>query len=77
VSTPSAADSDAWEVTTASHTNTASYYLVIQESSKLAIKVIIAGKKRRYSWNDARKKEAVPDEVRREIDRALIRYLTK
>jgi hypothetical protein len=70
---------DRWEVTTASHTLNCSYYLVFHEPSKKTIKVIIAGKKKRtYSWNEAgRSKEPVPDPLRREIDRALIRYLSE
>jgi hypothetical protein len=68
---------DRWEVTTASHTSTASYYFVLKEVSSEVVKVIVAGKKRTYTWNEAaRKKEKVPDEVRREIDKALVRYLT-
>lgn len=68
---------DRWEVTSASHTVNCSYYLVICEASNEAVKVIVAGKKRRYAWNDlSRKKEEVPPPVRRGIDRGLLRYLT-
>jgi hypothetical protein len=77
---PSETTPNRWQVTTASHTSTASYYLVIQESSNSAVKVIIVGRKRRYVWNDtarAKTKEKVSDLERKEIDKALVRYLTE
>lgn len=67
-----------WEVASASHTPASSYYFVVHSISGEEVTVIVTGAKRRkYTWNDkAREKEEVPGPVRREIDRALVRYLT-
>jgi len=67
-----------WEVASASHTPGVSYYFVVHSSSNEEATVIVTSRKRRkYTWNDKpRAKEEVPSTVRREIDKALVRYLS-
>jgi hypothetical protein len=76
---PAEPDPARWEVATASHTPAVSYYYVVHSVSNEAVRVIVASrkKKRIYTFNEAgREKEEVPGEMRREIDKALVRYLT-
>lgn len=68
-----------WEVTTAANTLLGSFYFLVHSPSGKSVKVSTfrASKRRSYAWSAlARQTGEVPEAERREIDRALIRYLS-
>lgn len=76
---PLAAPTDRWEVLSASRILTNSIYLVVLPPSQTAVKVTISDSNQRtYVWGNVlkRKREQVPEEIRREIDLALVRYFS-
>ena len=68
-----------WEVTTSADTLLGSFYFLVHRSSGKAVKVATSMRSRRrsYVWSSfARQNEGVPLSARREIDRAIVRYLS-
>lgn len=73
-----------WEVTASSNTILNTFYTVVHSASKEEVQVSISGKNRRgYAWKkkgketvEALSRQKLPPATRREIDRAIIRYLT-
>jgi hypothetical protein len=73
-----------WQVAASSNTILNTFYTVIHSASKEEVQVSISGKNRRgYAWKkkgeetiEALARQKLPPATRREIDRAIIRYLT-